>query len=151
MRDKLPASPEWLRSERSVTTYTFSDPEAAVVGFFESRADLLPTGTTVSTAVPDAAITVPHVQIGWDGTPSDGVNREPAVIRCTAWAPQGQVTVAKNLGSLARAMLLQFGSASVWRTYRGAGRAIGTDPDLGLPFCTFTVTAEMRPESAVSL
>lgn len=134
-----------------MTTYTFPDPEIAVVGFLESRADLLPTGTTVDTSFPSGAITTPHVQIGWDGTPSDAVNREPAVIRCTAWAPEGQPTAAKNLASLVRAMLLQFGSASVWRTYRGTGRTIGTDPDTGLPFCTFTVTAEMRPESAVSL
>ena len=52
-----------------------------------------------------------------------------------------------NLAALVKAVLLDSGNASVWRFTPGLGRSPGIDPDTGLPFCTFTVTAETRPSA----
>jgi hypothetical protein len=130
-----------------MTLYTFPDPRADVAARLNAaKPSRFPTAT-ISTAFPSTAITVPHIQHAWDGTPSQESNREFCTIRVTVWTPKGQVTAGIDLASLVQAVLLDSGSSSVWRYTRGLGRTPGTDPDTGLPFCTFTVGAETRPQS----
>src|SRR5690242_21896187 len=97
----------------------------------------LPAGTTRGTAVPLSSITVPYVQYGWDGTPSDADNRENTAIRVTVWTAKGKVTDAQDIAGGLRQRLLLAAHDSAWRIDRGAGRLPGIDPDTGLPFCTF--------------
>lgn len=104
----------------------------------------LPTGTTRGTAVPAPSITVPHVQYGWDGTPSDADNRENAAIRVTVWTAKGQVTSAQDIALGLRYRLLNAEHDDAWRIDRGAGRLPGTDPDTGLPFCTFSLNLALH-------
>ena len=132
-----------------MVVFVFPDPEAEAKTYLASLAATHPAGTTYSTAFPDSALTHPHVQIAWDGTPSDESNRELPTMRFTVWTPKGQRTAGKNLASLVRAQMLDFASATIWRTTRGTGRLPGIDSDTGLPFVTFTVTTETRP-AAVS-
>ena len=74
-------------------------------------------------------------------------------IRITAWAPRRQTGPttyetdpgeASALAALVKAVLLNSGSAATWRFRPGAGLAPGVDPNIKLPFCTFTLTAETR-------
>lgn len=128
-----------------MTLYVFPDPRASVAAeLTAAKATRWPTAT-ISTSFPSTALTVPHIQHAWDGTPTEEVNRERCVIRVTVWTPKGQVSQGIALASLVRAVLLDSGSAAVWRYTRGVGRLPGIDPDTGLPFCSFTVTAETRP------
>lgn len=121
--------------------YTYPDPEALMVAFTEA-ANL---GATVSTSFPSADILAPHIQVAWDGTPSEDENREATLVRFTVWTPRGQRTTGKTLASELRGLLLEHGGASVWRVTRSTGRAPGIDPDTELPFVTFAVTTELRP------
>ena len=131
-----------------MTLYTFPDPLADVRATLTANAALLPAGTTSSTSYPSSSITVPHIQYAWDGTPSQDRRRELATVRVTVWGKKTN-GIDRNgtilLASLAQAILLDSGSASVWRYTAGTGRSYGIDPDSGLPFCTFTLTAETRP------
>ncbi len=130
-----------------MTLYVFPDPRAAVAAeLTAAKAARWPTAT-ISTAFPASAITVPHIQHAWDGTPSQDVNRERCTIRVTVWTPKGKVTEGIDLASLVQAVLLDSGSATVWRYTPGAGRLPGVDDATGLPFCTFTLTAETRPSA----
>lgn len=122
-------------------------PNPLTAAFNWAKADAsanLPAGTTVSTSFPSSAITVPHVQVAWDGTPSDADNREDAAIRFTIWAPTGKPTLAQDLAGGVRARFLAFASADIQRVNRGAGRLPGTDDATKLPFCTFTCNPVMR-------
>ena len=131
-----------------MTLYTFADPLADVRATITANADLLPAGATHSTAFPASSITAPHIQYAWDGTPSQERQRESATIRVTVWGKKAN-GIDRNgtilLASLVQAILLDAGSAGVWRYLPGLGRSYGIDPDTGLPFCTFTLTAETRP------
>lgn len=111
------------------------------------QADLanLPNGTTRSTAFPAPSLSHLHVQVAWDGTPTDGDNREDATIRLTVWAPKGQKSAAIDAAGGLRARLLQAGTSAMYRVDRGAGRLPGDDPDTGLPFCTFTLQPVFLP------
>lgn len=120
------------------------NPLMAAKAFLDADAANLPAGTTWSAAFPSTAITKPHVQFAWDGTPSDADNREDATIRITVWTPKGRVTDAQDIAGGIRARLLRWSSPNTWRVDRGAGRLPGTDPDSGLPFCTFTVSLVLR-------
>lgn len=105
------------------------------------KADLpnLPAGTTVSTSFPsDSALSHVHIQVAWDGSPSDADNREDAAGRVTVWAPKLQPNLAIDVAEGLRARLLTYGNARVWRIDRGTGRTPGVDPDTALPFCTFS-------------
>lgn len=127
--------------------YTFPDPRADVQAvLIAAKPTRFPTAT-ISTAFPSTAITAPHIQHAWDGTPSQESNREFATIRVTVWTPKGKVSDGINLASLVQAVLLDSGSSDIWRYTRGLGRSPGIDPDTGLPFCTFTLTAETRPSA----
>ena len=112
--------------------------------FLAADAANLPAGTTRGTSFPVSAITVPHVQYAWDGTPSDADNREDAAVRITVWAPKGQVTLPQDIAGSLRVRLLAYSSANVYRVDRGAGRLPGVDSATGLPFCTFTVYPVMH-------
>lgn len=128
-----------------MTLYVFPDPRVDVgTTLTAAKAARWPTAT-ISTSFPSSAITVPHIQHAWDGTPTEESQRERCTIRVTVWTPKGKVSDGITLASLVRAVLLDSGSASVWRYTRGAGRLPGIDPDTGLPFCSFTLTAETRP------
>lgn len=127
-----------------MTLYVFPDPRADVAARLAAGAARWPT-STISTAFPLTAITVPHIQHAWDGTPLQQVNRQGAVIRITCWTPKGKVSDGIALAQLVMAYLLDAGSAATWRFTRGAGPLPDVDRDTGLPFCTFTVTAESRP------
>ena len=130
-----------------MTLYTFPDPRADVAARLAANSARWPVGTTYSTAFPSTSLTAPHIQHAWDGTPSQEQQRERATIRVTAWTPKGKVSDGISLASLVQAVLLDSGSASVWRYLPGTGRLPGIDPDTGLPFCTFTLTAETRPSA----
>lgn len=104
----------------------------------------LPAGTTKGTAVPTDNLAAPHVQYGWDGTPSDADNRENAAIRVTVWTPRGKVTDAQDIAGGLRQRLLAASHASAWRVDRGSGRLPGIDPDTGLPFCTFGLNVALH-------
>ena len=104
----------------------------------------LPAGTTRGTSFPVGAISVPHVQYAWDGTPSDADNRENAAIRVTVWTPAGQTTTAQDIALGLRKRLLNASHVDAWRIDRGAGRLPGIDPDTGLPFCTFSLTVALH-------
>lgn len=128
-----------------MTLHTFPDPRADVQArLVDAKPSRWPSAT-ISTSFPATAITVPHIQHAWDGTPSQEANRERATIRVTVWTPKGKVTDGINLASLVQAVLLDSGSALVWRYTPGTGRLPGIDDATGLPFCTFTLTAETRP------
>lgn len=125
-----------------------ADPEAAMLAFLDGIAAQLPTGTTYDVSFPSSAITVPHIQVAWDGTPSDASNREDTAVRFTVWAPKGQRSLAKSLAGTVRALALAYSGAGAFRVDRGAGRLPGVDDDTGLPFCTFTVNPVMHALTA---
>lgn len=120
------------------------NPVAAAVAFLTADAANLPPSATKGTQVPAQNIGAVHVQYAWDGTPSDADNRENAAVRFTVWAPKGQVSTASSVAEGLRARVLEWGNAEVWRVSRGAGRLSGVDRDLGLPFCSFTVSFAMH-------
>lgn len=127
--------------------FTFPDPRAAVQAILtDAKAARWPTAT-ISTAFPTSAISVPHIQHGWDGTPLHEANRQGATVRVSVWTPKGQVSAGVALAQLVLAVLLDASSETVWRFTPGAGPNTGVDSDTGLPFCTFTVTAETRPSA----
>lgn len=125
--------------------FVFPDPRASVSAELNAaKAARWPTAT-ISTSFPSSAITVPHIQHAWDGTPSRESNRQNCVIRITVWTPKGQVTPGIDLAQLALALLLDSGSSTVWRFRDPVGPLADIDPATGLPFCSFTLTAETRP------
>lgn len=127
--------------------HVFPDPRADVdVLLKAAKPSRWPTAT-ISTSFPTVALTVPHIQHAWDGTPLQQVNRQGSTIRVSVWTPKGKVSDGITLAQLVLATLLAGGSAVTWRFTPGAGPLIGIDPDTGLPFCTFTVTAETRPRA----
>ena len=128
-----------------MTLYVFPDPTDATEDILDAgKDDHYPTAT-IGMSYPTTAISVPHIQHAWDGTPSEQVNRERCTIRVTVWTPKGKVSDGINLAALVRAYLLSAGSDTVWQYRPGAGRVAGIDPSNKLPFCTFTLTAETRP------
>lgn len=130
-----------------MTLFVFPDPRAEVAAALTAaKAARWPTAT-ISTAFPTGPISVPHIQHAWDGTPSEEQQRERCVIRVTVWTPKGKVTDGINLAALVKAVLLDSGSSGVWRYTPGTGRLPGIDSDTGLPFCSFTLTAETRPSA----
>lgn len=127
-----------------MTVYVFADPLRESIDYLKTKVAAYPAGTTVSANFP-TALTAPHVQVAWDGTPGERQQAETAAVRVTVWEPKGHGGDANTLASLVRKHLLELASASVWRVLSGAGRTPGVDPDNGLPFCTFTVNADIRP------
>lgn len=125
------------------------NPLVEAQAFLAANAASLPAGATRGTAFPDKNITAVYVQYAWDGSPSDADNRESAAIRVTVWAPKGRVTEPQDVAATLRARFLRWSSATCWRVDRGAGRLPGIDSDTGLPFCTFTLTAETRPSAVI--
>lgn len=130
-----------------MTLYVFPDPRADVAAVLTAAKPAHWPTATISTSFPSTVLTSPHIQHAWDGTPSQDVNRERATIRVTVWTPKGKVSDGINLASLVQAVLLDAGSSNVWRYTTGTGRLPGIDVDTGLPFCTFTLTAETRPSA----
>lgn len=129
--------------------YVFPDPRASIKDLLNAAKSTRWPTATISTSFPSSAITVPHIQHAWDGSPSQQANRQVAAVRVTVWTPKGAVGDGVALAQLVHAYLIDSGSASVWRIRPGVGPVPGIDPDTGLPFCTFTVNAETRP-TAVS-
>ena len=130
-----------------MTLFVFPDPRADVQALLTAaKAARWPTAT-ISTAFPSSAITAPHIQHAWDGTPSEQQNRQITTIRLTAWTPKGKVSDGIALAQLVRAYLIDVGSATTWRFLPGAGPTPGVNDATGLPFCTFTMTAETRPSA----
>lgn len=125
--------------------YTYDNPEAAFIDTLTAQAARFPAGTTVGTSFPTSALTVHHIQVAWDGTPSEDEQREQTAMRVTYWTPKGQRTAAMDGASLARAVLREHVDPRLWRVTKGAGRTPGVDDATGLPFCTFTLTAETKP------
>jgi hypothetical protein len=125
-----------------------SNPLIEVDAFLEADLSNLPANATHSAAFPASNLDHIHVQVAWDGTPSDADNRENTAIRVTVWAPRGHVTDPQDVAAGLRARLLAWSSAAVWRVDRGAGRLPGIDPDTKLPFCSFTVNVALRAVTA---
>jgi hypothetical protein len=130
-----------------VTLFVFPDPRSDVQALLTAAKPARWSTATISTSFPSSAITVPHIQHAWDGTPSQEANRQVATIRLTIWTAKGKVSDGINLAQLVRAYLLDSGSATTWRFRPGAGPLPDVDDATGLPFCTFTVTAETRPSA----
>jgi len=130
-----------------VTLYVFPDPRADVSALLNAAKPSRWSTATISTSFPSAAITAPHIQHAWDGTPLQESNRQGVTIRLTVWTPKGKVADGIALAQLVLAYLLDADSASTWRFTRGAGPLPGIDQASELPFCTFTVTAETRPSA----
>lgn len=128
-----------------MTLYVFANPSRDTIDTLTAQGPTYWPTATVSTSFPASAISAPHIQVAWDGTPSSEPVRELTTIRVTVWTTKGQASLASDLASLVEAVLLDAGSAKVWRYTRGLGRAPGVDQATGLPFCTFTLTAETRP------
>jgi len=128
-----------------MTLDVFPDPRADVKALLTTAKPARWATATISTDFPAGAITVPHIQHAWDGTPTEQANRQNATIRVTCWAPKGKVSDSITLGQLVRAYLLSAGSSATWRFRRGPGPSHGVDQSSGLPFCTFLLTAETRP------
>lgn len=125
--------------------YVFPDPRAAVAAELNAAKSARWPTATISTSFPVVALTAPHIQHAWDGTPSQQANRQITTIRVTVWTPKGQVKPGIDLAQLVLAVLLDSGSTSVWRFLPGGGPVDDIDRDTGLPFCSFTVTAETKP------
>lgn len=131
-----------------MTLDVFPDPRADVEALLVAAKPTRWSTATISTRFPSAAITVPHIQHAWDGTPSQQANRQVATIRITVWTAKtggAKVSDSVDLAQLVRAYLLAAGSATIWRFRKGPGPVPGTDKATGLPFCTFTLSAETRP------
>ena len=127
-----------------MTVYVFHNPLRETIDYLETRLADYPAGTTVGAKVPSTA-TAPYLQVAWDGSPGGTQQVETGAVRVTAWAPKGQSTLAADVASLARKHALEMATATIWRTTPGAGRLPDVDPDSGLPFCSFTVNADVRP------
>jgi len=91
----------------------------------------------------DASLDHVHIQVAWDGSPSDADNRENATLRFTVWTPLGMVNLGIDEAEGLRARLLN-ASGEFFRVDRGAGRIHGTDPDTGLSFCSFSLTVVLH-------
>lgn len=128
-----------------MTLVVFPDPRADVQAILTAAKPARWSTATISTAFPPAALSVPHIQHAWDGTPGQQANRQTAAIRVTCWTPKGKVSDGIALAQLVLAVLLEAGSAATWQFRTGAGPLPGIDPDTGLPFCTFTLNAQTRP------
>lgn len=120
----------------------FPDPRADVVALL---AYAFPAPTTVSTSSPASTITAEHLQVIWDGTPSEQSNRQVCAIAVIAYAPKGRVSDSIEAAQYARAFLLDSEVATTWRFRPGPGPHPEIDADTGLPRCEFTVYAETRP------
>lgn len=128
-----------------MTLDVFPDPRVDVEALLvAAKAARWPTAT-ISTDVPASAISVPHIQHAWDGTPSQQVNRQVVTVRVTVWTPRGSVSPGITLAQLVKAYLKASGSTATWQFRGGAGPSHGVDPKTSLPFCTFTLSAETRP------
>lgn len=130
-----------------MTLYVFPDVRTGVAALLTAAKPSRWPTATISTSFPSSAITVPHIQHAWDGTPTEQANRQTTTIRVTVWTPAGKVSDGINLAQLVRAYLLDSGTSTVWRFSRGPGPLPGVDDATGLPFCTFTLTAETRPSA----
>jgi hypothetical protein len=130
-----------------VTLYTFPDPLADVRATLQANASRWPNADYNLTHPGALTGTVERIQYAWDGTPADEQQREFCTVRITYWTAKGKRSNAINGASLVRAVLLNSGSATVWRYTRGLGRLHGTDPDTENEFCSFTLTAETRPSA----
>lgn len=128
-----------------MTLDVFPDPRSDVKALLTAAKPTRWSTATISTDFPASAIAVPHIQHAWDGTPSQQANRQMCTIRITCWTPRGKVSDGITLAQLVRAYLLAAGSTTTWRFRPGAGPAPGVDDASGLPFCTFSLTAETRP------
>lgn len=127
--------------------FTFPDPrESTRAVLTAAKPTHFPTAT-ITTAFPSSGISAPHIQHAWDGTTSEEQQRERCLVRVTVWTPKGEVAESIRLAALAKAILLDAGTDGVWRFTPATGRLQGIDPDTGLPFCTFTLTAETRPQA----
>ena len=127
-----------------MTLYTFANPLRDTIDTLLAAVQTYWPTASVSANFP-TSLSAPHIQVGWDGTPGTEAQRELASVRITVWAPKGKTLTAADLATLVQAVLLDSGSSAVWRYTRGTGRTPGIDPDNGLPFCTFNVTAETKP------
>lgn len=118
------------------------NPVKVAVDAVEADAPNQPAGTTFSTSFPsDSSLSHLHIQVAYDGSPSDADNREDAALRFTVWAPKLRPNDAIDEAGHLRARLLASGfGASSYRVDRGAGRVPGVDPDTELPFCTFSLS-----------
>lgn len=128
-----------------MTLFVFPNPRPAVKAVLnEAKAAHWPTAT-ITTAFPTSAISAPVIQHAYDGSPTQEQQRQECSIRVTFWTPKGQVDAAIDGAHLVAAAMLEAGSESVWRFRTPTGFLNGIDPDSGLPFCTFNITAETRP------
>jgi hypothetical protein len=129
-----------------MTLDVFPDPRADVAALLTAaKPSRWPTATITTTFPTSSQIAAPVIQHAWDGSPSEQANRQVVTIRVTCWTPKGKVSDGIALAQMVRAYLLDSGSATTWRFRRGPGPAPGVDKASGLPFCTFTLTAETRP------
>lgn len=129
-----------------MTLFVHRNPRPEVKEILNAGSAWWPTAT-VTTVYPTTAISAPVIQHAYDGSPSQQANRSLDTIRVTCWTPKGQVDASINLARLVAAYLLDSGSSDVWRFRNPVGFNQDIDARNTLPFCTFTITAETRPEA----
>lgn len=127
--------------------YTFPDPLADVRATLQANAARWPNADLNLTHPGTLTGTSERIQYAWDGTPTEDAVREFCTVRITYWTAKGKRSAAINGASLVRTVLLNAGSATVWRYTRGLGRSHGSDPATQNEFCSFTLTAETRPSA----
>ena len=127
--------------------FVFPDAREAVKEILNAAKPTRWPTATISTSFPSSAISVPHIQHAWDGTPSQEQQRQNCVIRITVWTPKGKVSDGVDLAQLVLAVMRGGGSATVWRFRDPVGPLADIDPTTKLPFATFTLTAETRPHA----
>lgn len=130
-----------------MTLYVHADPLADVRAVLVANSARWPNADFNLTHPGTLSGTSERIQYAWDGTPSDEQQREFCVVRITYWTAKGERNEAINGASFVRAVLLDSGSSAVWRYTRGLGRSAGQDPASENEFCSFTVTAETRPQA----
>jgi hypothetical protein len=129
---------------------TFPDAQRAVRDLLRtllaSRTESYAQGVTVSTRdIPgtDGTYPLPYVQVRSDGKFRDSRLDGRATIRVLAYG--GDVGKSEDLAALCEALLLSASNAEVRGSTSVSGPLPTDDPETGLPFSFFTITARLRP------
>lgn len=132
------------------TIVNFPDPRLATRDLLRAlltlRNESYAQSATVSTrGLPgaDEARSLPYIQVRSDGRFRDSKLNGRATIRILVW--HNDAGLAESLASLCEALLLSNNSASLRGFSPVSGPMPVADPETGLPFSYFTITARLRP------
>lgn len=132
------------------TAVVFPDPQLAVRDLLRSllagRQEPEALGAVVSTKNPpgaDEARALPYIQVRSDGRFRDSRLNGRATVRVLVY--HRDVGLGEALASLCEGLLLAATSAAVRGCSSVAGPLPTSDPETGLPFSFFTITARLKP------